>query len=692
MFGKYQAGPPRSLVALIVVASVWVTAPPRVASHVGVNQADDADPCYDAANTFSFFTFSDAYPGASDDGVRRVLRDAVDHRQYPYRLIPRFWLVAGDFPFAQVSDTRIDELNSVISGRRSYPFVRCAASNREFPYFIALGNHDAEPYLGAPIDQMFNVWSNIVGNKVARTLVGIENVSFGPDNGYDARTTYSFEYQNAHFVVANLYYGDPAYPDYDTGPTACILQDLHDWIDQDLAATDKRMKFVVGHVPAWPFCSEAPGHSTCISYGNDFGEDVLSPSERPRPHSSTGDWGGPYGRHYFELTVGCPLVNGQHGRDAFWEMLARHEVVAHYVGHTHTYSSRLVQADGTRNRDAWGRVLPQSETNRLAYGKTGEIHDISEGVWEIDSGRVHNSAGAAYVLTTVRDNTVTFESYDMMGTTESFGLIETWAVTVGAPSPEATPPVRLSGLTVRAGATASASSVTPAEPTTVPDTDTSDADTSGLRFVGRQRDAGVDAPAQRSSRLESALAEIEPPSDPNEAFAEVAPGLVSAATRTAGYLIGPGDVLSVDFWRETDLSGEVLVRPDGQISVPLLDDIRAAGLTPGQLREVLVARAERYFDDPRVTVVVEEINSRNIFITGRVSQPGSYQLVGSTTVLQLIARAGGLLEYADAKKITITRTTGGQPTSFRFNYKEIAEGKNLHQNIELQPGDTVIVP
>jgi polysaccharide biosynthesis/export protein len=166
----------------------------------------------------------------------------------------------------------------------------------------------------------------------------------------------------------------------------------------------------------------------------------------------------------------------------------------------------------------------------------------------------------------------------------------------------------------------------------------------------------------------------------------------AGAPLPADYVIGPEDVLTIVFWREKDLSSEVIVRPDGRISLPVLQDVSAAGLTPEQLRDSLTKTAERFVEDPNVTVVVKEINSRRVFITGQVAKPGPYNLTSPMTIVQLIALAGGLLEYADGKNIVIMRTENASPVSYRFNYKEVIERKNLKQNIPLKPGDTVMVP
>jgi len=156
------------------------------------------------------------------------------------------------------------------------------------------------------------------------------------------------------------------------------------------------------------------------------------------------------------------------------------------------------------------------------------------------------------------------------------------------------------------------------------------------------------------------------------------------------FVIGPEDVLGVLFWREADISGDVTVRPDGIITVPLLGEIKAAGVRPDALRAQIQEAASKYLTDANVAVVVRQINSRKVFITGMVSTPGAYPLTGPRTVMQLIALAGGLAEYADAENITIMRQ--GQQKSFKFNYKDVAKGKKLEQNIALQPGDTVVVP
>jgi len=160
----------------------------------------------------------------------------------------------------------------------------------------------------------------------------------------------------------------------------------------------------------------------------------------------------------------------------------------------------------------------------------------------------------------------------------------------------------------------------------------------------------------------------------------------------AGYVIGAEDVLTIVFWRDKELSADVVVRPDGRISLPLLNDLQAAGYTPEQLRAQVEQAAKKYIDEPNATVIVKAVNSRKVHIIGNVGKAGTYPLAGDMTVLQFIALAGGLQEYADAKNIKIMRKEEGQDRTLKFNYKDVVKGKHLDQNIALKPGDTVIVP
>jgi polysaccharide biosynthesis/export protein len=170
------------------------------------------------------------------------------------------------------------------------------------------------------------------------------------------------------------------------------------------------------------------------------------------------------------------------------------------------------------------------------------------------------------------------------------------------------------------------------------------------------------------------------------------------------YVIGANDQLSIvlhslswdaaaNAWRDKDLSSEVLVRPDGKITLPLFNDVLAAGLTPEQLRGRLAEDAKRYYEDPpAVTVIVKQAANNRAFITGQVAHPGAFEIGRDTTVLQLLAMAGGFGEFADRRNVLVMRIELGTPRTFTFNYEDVVKQRNLAQNIVLKPGDTVIVP
>ena len=181
---------------------------------------------------------------------------------------------------------------------------------------------------------------------------------------------------------------------------------------------------------------------------------------------------------------------------------------------------------------------------------------------------------------------------------------------------------------------------------------------------------------------------VRPPESP-AAGASNAPAV---AALPPGYVIGADDVLSIVYWREKEMSAEVTVRPDGKVALPLINDLHAAGLSPEAFRDRVIEAARRFVEDPNPTVMVKEIKSRRVFITGQVEKPGPYQLNHSVTVLQLIAMAGGLKEFARGKNISVIRTENGESVVHHFNYQEALSRKNLRQNIELKPGDTVLVP
>jgi polysaccharide export outer membrane protein len=158
------------------------------------------------------------------------------------------------------------------------------------------------------------------------------------------------------------------------------------------------------------------------------------------------------------------------------------------------------------------------------------------------------------------------------------------------------------------------------------------------------------------------------------------------------YVIGTDDLLGIVYWRDKEMSTDARVRPDGRISLPLINEVHAAGLTPEELQKKITEESKKFMEDASITIVVREINSHKVFITGEVNKPGPYSITSATTVMQLISLAGGLREYANSKNIMIMRKEGDKQTSFKFNYKEVAAGKNLKQNVDLKPGDTVVVP
>jgi len=158
------------------------------------------------------------------------------------------------------------------------------------------------------------------------------------------------------------------------------------------------------------------------------------------------------------------------------------------------------------------------------------------------------------------------------------------------------------------------------------------------------------------------------------------------------YIIGLGDMLEIFVWRNEQLSREVLVRPDGKISLPLIQDILAEGLTVPQLRQEITRRFDEHVNRPKVTIIVSQINSYKVNVLGRVMRPGVYPITGNTTLLEAISMAGGFSEWANKRKITVITHQGGKKKKIRVNYKKIASGKDPSQNIILKRGDTIIVP
>jgi polysaccharide biosynthesis/export protein len=182
------------------------------------------------------------------------------------------------------------------------------------------------------------------------------------------------------------------------------------------------------------------------------------------------------------------------------------------------------------------------------------------------------------------------------------------------------------------------------------------------------------APADASSAAGAASASINKPHDDS-------------------YVIGDDDVLSINVWKEQDLTRAVPVRSDGKISLPLVGELQAAGQTPLQLEGAIADKLRNFITTPEVTVIVQEIKSRNFNILGMVTKPGSYSLVQASTVVDAIAAAGGFKDFAKQKSVYVLRQgPGGTETRLPFNYKDFIKGKNPEQNIKLEPHDTVVVP
>ena len=174
--------------------------------------------------------------------------------------------------------------------------------------------------------------------------------------------------------------------------------------------------------------------------------------------------------------------------------------------------------------------------------------------------------------------------------------------------------------------------------------------------------------------------------------ADVLPPRV-ANVRPDTYIIGSDDVLSINVWKEPEISKTVPVRPDGMISLPLLGEIKARGLTPVQLEGQIGDSLKKIMSDPQVTVIVTQVNSLSFNIMGQVARPGYFPLTRPMTVLDAIALCGGFRDFAKQKKIYVLRTSpDGKQERLKFNYKQVINGKNMAQNIQLQPHDTLVVP
>jgi polysaccharide export outer membrane protein len=164
------------------------------------------------------------------------------------------------------------------------------------------------------------------------------------------------------------------------------------------------------------------------------------------------------------------------------------------------------------------------------------------------------------------------------------------------------------------------------------------------------------------------------------------------ATTDPNYVIGAQDVLDINVWKEPDVSRVVPVRPDGKISLPLLNDVQAAGLTPAQLAAQVTESLKKYVTSPQVTVIVTTINSQRVYILGEVTRPGAFPLIPGMSVLQALSSAGGFTQFAKVKSIFVRRVENGKESKYPFNYREVISGKKPEQDILLKAGDTIVVP
>jgi polysaccharide export outer membrane protein len=189
-----------------------------------------------------------------------------------------------------------------------------------------------------------------------------------------------------------------------------------------------------------------------------------------------------------------------------------------------------------------------------------------------------------------------------------------------------------------------------------------------------------DAPAQAASNSTS-----------DKTAADKAMIAASASQAGPDYVIGPEDVLHISVWKETELTTTLPVRPDGKISLPLLDDVQASGLTPKQLAASVTEKLKKYIADPHVTVVVNQINSKRIYLVGEVLHVGAMAMLPNMTVLQALSSAG-LNQFANTKRIYVLRTENGRQQKLPVDYRRLVKGEQIEQNYVLQPGDTIVVP
>ncbi|MGA2736418.1 MAG: polysaccharide biosynthesis/export family protein [Bryobacteraceae bacterium] len=196
------------------------------------------------------------------------------------------------------------------------------------------------------------------------------------------------------------------------------------------------------------------------------------------------------------------------------------------------------------------------------------------------------------------------------------------------------------------------------------------------------------APDPQAPAVQTGLDKADPAKGATEPGGGAKPAVPAAPVDPKAYLIGAEDVISIRVWHEPENSGQFVVRPDGKVSVPLVGEIQAAGLTPERLSLNIAESLQKIMVHPEVTVGVERVNSKKYYIQGEVNKPGSYPLVIDTTVLEALVNAGGFRDFANTKKIVILRGS----ERLKFNYHEVTHGKKMEQNILVKPGDQIIVP
>src|SRR5688572_18637413 len=221
----------------------------------------------------------------------------------------------------------------------------------------------------------------------------------------------------------------------------------------------------------------------------------------------------------------------------------------------------------------------------------------------------------------------------------------------------------------------------------------------GCALPFSSKTATVSAPFDDAQGLQEQALPETTPAAPVTPVSFVEPSATAAAPAAPArvvespdaFRIGPEDVLDVQVWKNEELSRVVPVRPDGMISLPLVNDIRAAGLTAVELRQAITQRLAEYVPSPEVSVMVREVHSVKVAVLGAVRMPGHYEVKSSATVLELIARAQGLTEFADRGRIVVMRQNGAETTRIPFNYRKVAEGSE-QDNFYVRPGDIIVVP